>query len=629
MKKTLIPTLESLRARIQPLLDLEGKKHPAPPEGYRRLSEEEETYLEKMGNTCENWDIIFVRPAFQPGTIRDCTFQGFCLLDTPREMRNSTIASSLVEGNTRIIETGLIQRSFIGESAEVFMCGRLLGPEASESKTARKEPAQAAFGMGLALPLGSETGGRLTPVTPLSSWEETTRAAMTTVPEEKETWGQECADLEESLSLGLTVVDAESRLFSVPLLRNSFIGRALLLENPALVEDSFLFSDPDHPEEAPRVGASTVIRRSFLQPGTHVDTLAVVEKSLLGEHSGVSRHGKVTGSYIAPNTEIAEGEVTSSLVGPFTGFHHQALLIGALWPQGSGNVAYGANVGSNHTGRLPDQELYGSEGLFFGLGSIIKFPADFSDAPHSLIAAGVTTLPQRVTLPFSLITTPRHRFEGLPPAFNEIRPGWVFKENHYHLRRTAQKRRERNRARYHQFSSEMFTEREAEHLCRRIEELSVPDTSPDKLDVRPFYTEKEIPGLGKNYMTEESRLEGLEAYRTALRWFLLNQSWEDYKGRKETLRKQEYWDGIAGIRHWNLAQRLSGLAELEIELLDWMTSAREKDDRRGEKLRGLDYRQTHPSADQDPFIQKTRDEVKKKRAALQTALRRLEESSQR
>lgn len=28
----------------------------------------------------------------------------------------------------------------------------------------------------------------------------------------------------------------------------------------------------------------------------------------------------------------------------------------ALWPEGRGNVAYGANVGSNHTGKLADQE---------------------------------------------------------------------------------------------------------------------------------------------------------------------------------------------------------------------------------------------------------------------------------
>ena len=34
----------------------------------------------------------------------------------------------------------------------------------------------------------------------------------------------------------------------------------------------------------------------------------------------------------------------------------------------TGNVAYGAKIGSNHTGRTADQEAVLGEGIFFGLG---------------------------------------------------------------------------------------------------------------------------------------------------------------------------------------------------------------------------------------------------------------------
>jgi hypothetical protein len=34
----------------------------------------------------------------------------------------------------------------------------------------------------------------------------------------------------------------------------------------------------------------------------------------------------------------------------------------------SGNIAHGAKVGANHTGRLPDQEAAIGEGVFFGTG---------------------------------------------------------------------------------------------------------------------------------------------------------------------------------------------------------------------------------------------------------------------
>lgn len=60
---------------------------------------------------------------------------------------------------------------------------------------------------------------------------------------------------------------------------------------------------------------------------------------------------QVTHSILGPDSGVGSGECHHSLVGPFVGFHHQALLIAAIWPLGRGNVGYGANVGSNHTSR--------------------------------------------------------------------------------------------------------------------------------------------------------------------------------------------------------------------------------------------------------------------------------------
>ena len=75
----------------------------------------------------------------------------------------------------------------------------------------------------------------------------------------------------------------------------------------------------------------------------------------------------------------------------FISCHHSSL---ALWFYGKGNIGYGANIGSNHTGRLPDQECIPGEGVFFGLGCNIKYPCNFEKAPYSLIASGITLLPQ-------------------------------------------------------------------------------------------------------------------------------------------------------------------------------------------------------------------------------------------
>ena len=145
---------------------------------------------------------------------------------------------------------------------------------------------------------------------------------------------------------------------------------------------------------------------------------------------------------IGPCTGVSEGEVTSSLVGPFVGFHHQALLIASFWPAGRGNIGYGANVGSNHTGKVSDQELWPGEGTFFGLATAIKFPSNFSQAPYCLIATGVTTLPQRVDMPFSLINSQERLSQGYP-AFNEISPGWTLGSNLFMILRNESKFKKR------------------------------------------------------------------------------------------------------------------------------------------------------------------------------------------
>ena len=74
--------------------------------------------------------------------------------------------------------------------------------------------------------------------------------------------------------------------------------------------------------------------------------------------------------------------------------HSLPLLLLAIWFEGKGNIGYGANIGSNHTGRLPDQESIPGEGVFFGLGCSIKYPCNLRNAPYSIIASGVVTLPE-------------------------------------------------------------------------------------------------------------------------------------------------------------------------------------------------------------------------------------------
>src|SRR5207249_2655638 len=86
----------------------------------------------------------------------------------------------------------------------------------------------------------------------------------------------------------------------------------------------------------------------------------------------------------------------------------------------------------------------------------IKYPADFSRAPYTIIASGVTTLPQKITFPFSLVNNPSSPYPGISPAYNEIIPAWLLTDNLFTLKRNEGKYKARNKARRTPFEFDVF-----------------------------------------------------------------------------------------------------------------------------------------------------------------------------
>ena len=331
-------------------------------------------------------------------------------------------------------------------------------------------------------------------------------------------------------------------------LEGCYIGSKAVVENSTLHNVTILSSE----EEPSHISGSSIVRNSIVQWNSTIDSMSFVERSLLCDSCRVERKGIVRESVLGPNSCIAEGEVTSSLVGPFVGFHHQSLLIAAIWPHGRGNVAYGANVGSNHTSRLPDQELFPGEGMFFGLGVNVKFPSNFVNAPYSVIASGICTHPQRMEFPFSLIGAPRQLLEGLSPALNEVSPGyvgimllaryfsnheiesWMLKHSLFSILRAQTKFRTRNKSkRMRNGSTGILYNRtdlvsimksknrrivnSSSHLHHPVGRERLQCASPQSSVSQRVYLDATVPGLGSNYMTEKSRISGITTYTYFIR----------------------------------------------------------------------------------------------------------------
>ena len=108
--------------------------------------------------------------------------------------------------------------------------------------------------------------------------------------------------------------------------------------------------------------------------------------------------------------------------------------------------------------------------------------------------------------PPQLTATRAHAVPGIPPAYNQIIPAWVLSSNLFAVCRNDEKFRDRDRTvRTRSRHIPVIREETVGLMIRALDLLKV-----DR--VREVYTDREIPGLGKNFLTEEHRTAARESY---------------------------------------------------------------------------------------------------------------------
>jgi hypothetical protein len=588
----------------------------------RALYRDEIAQLERLGNCCADWSRVRVAEGFDWRKVRSSTFHGDIVLgrstrlvqvvegvDLPAGIEHATLSNCVIGPDVLIRDVKLLANYVVAEGVVLLDCGTVACT------------GQTTFGNGIALPLGIESGGR--DVAVYAEIDGDVAAAVTCSRSEREqlnAYSQAVADYTAEVVSERGIIEREAVIRSTPTIRNSYLGPHARIDGATLLADSSVLSNAEEPAQ---IESGACVTGSLLQWGSRVASLAVVEKSVLTEHSHAERHGKVSASILGPNSGVAAGEATSCLLGPFVSFHHQALLIAALWPEGRGNVAYGANVGSNHTSKAPDQEFRPGEGAFLGLGVNVKFPADFSRAPYTILACGVTTLPQKLMFPFSLINVPSAHFPGVSRAYNEITPAWLLIDSLYTLKRNESKYLARNKARRQQFDFTIFRPRIVDLMrdaSRRLEAIA---------QVKEVYTERDIEGLGKNLMREACRKPAIEAYRFFSRYYALLALKEYVEsalrdGRSSLLHRlldtpssQPQWEHARRIlaEEFGVTDLIDGLCELP-EMLDKVARAVEiskvRDDERGARIID-DYAEVHVATTEDPVVRQTWAETRRLR----------------
>jgi hypothetical protein len=436
--------------------------------------------------------------------------------------------------------------------------------------------------------------------------------------------------MNEAISAPCSIIGENARIAQCSDIINVIIGNGAIIFGATCIENATILSED---LEKTIVSHGAIIKNSCIQWGCHIKNHAIVEKSIHLEYSSAENHAKVISSIIGPNTTIAQGEVNASLVGPFVGFHHQSLLIGTIWPKGKGNVGHGANIGSNHTGKAPDQELMCGEGVFFGLGINVKFPADFSKAPYSIIGTAVNTHPQRVTFPFSLINTPSDIPEGTLSYANEIYPGWVLSDNLYSVMRNEAKFRNRNKAKRWKGPFEVFRPEIVDMM------VSARNSLRDCSAKKEVYTQRDFNGLGRNFLRETFRRRGVSSYTYFIEYYVLTQLFRIVdvvaKSAYNKLINNELYTRKSDDAMWEHARGLliteqfdnksitENLQRYSIMLENICTSvqeSKERDDGRGKQIIE-DYAVTHKIAAEDGFVISLKEEMGKKRERIEEILK--------
>lgn len=612
--------------------------------GFKPLSPTQLKQLKNQGNTAEDWKRVWVGPKFDPKRVNRSHFIGPNLLSActgevkvegvsfPAGISHATLSHTVAGQNVLIRNVRLIHATVIQEGAVLFDVGTL-----SKGKSD-------SFANGMELLIAVETGGREVHLFSELTVEGAWRLARSRA--NKRLLSDYTSALEgyvKVVSAPFNVIGPSARVGHTPKLLDIFLGNSAHVDSAQLLENVTVLSNA---QEATEISSGAIVKSSILQWGSEVTSGAIVDTSLLTEHSHVERHGKVTHSILGPNTGVAEGEVTSALLGPFVGFHHQALLIAALWPEGKGNVAYGANIGSNHTAKAPDQEIWPGEGTFFGLGCNIKFPTDLTQSPYTIMASGVGMLPQRVEFPFSLINTPARLYPGISPAYNEIMPAWVLSDNIYMVKRNEGKYQKRNKACRSKFDFEVFRPEIVDMMQtarKRLFQVEGPPQgkadSPRSVANKEVYTSKEVEGLGKNYMTEAARKQAIETYTFYIRYYALlgfkrelSKSFSSARATDlskwlQTQSPDPRWEHerqilLSEYPRVALPELLKELIAKQEEIAKQVQVSKEKDDKRGASVIA-DYAQAHPPASEDSFVKETHQVTAALKAEVEQLLSRI------
>lgn len=471
-------------------------KYALPQKGYRTLHKDEIEQLDKQNNFCKNWQHIAVKQNFSAEQIYGNRFTGKILLGVFKGEKQGLYYNHISEstiGDGCFLESNtLIEKSILESNVTVRACGDITYSKQTPLKNQ------------ITCTLGNELGGREVHLCPNLNYDDLVQLSIN----RDEVFQKEVLKIfkQNRLCLMKSFIGSGSKIEHVPFIENIYCESGTLINAAQTITNCIFLNNSG----SVSVTEGSIVKSSIIHGKSNIESQSIIEDSCLYEASGTSHQAIVHHTIVGPNSSLSKGEATSCLIGPFVGFHHQSLLISVLWPNGKGNIGYGANVGSNHTGKAPDQEALLGEGLFIGLDASMKFPCNFEASPYSIISTAVKCNPQKCSLPFSLILPGSEETNH----HNEIVPGWIWHYNRYMLIRNELKYAQRNKS-----SLAIETTILRPDIVKFVYEAYLQLNT--KVNEKKLYSKKEFPFLGDQVLRHNNLKQCTDWYKNCLQFFTI------------------------------------------------------------------------------------------------------------
>jgi hypothetical protein len=302
------------------------------------LSTDDIHQLKSQGNTAIDWSKVrFFTESIKErnqtiSSIRNCGFSGRIVIGnlegTVRGPHGVQLLCGLQNCNFSgdcIISDGcclkdisLLKDVFVGMEAAIVACGFILCNDFCDNFPY------------INIEVGPETGGRSVSVHAGLSYGEICTLALDR--KNKASSAAQSSSSSDHTYQRLTVIGPNSTLFNCDEIINCLLGPNTILKSSSASNSTVLSSSkrPVSITSGARVSDCIINAACTLTMGCHADHVFMSECSSLGDFARVSH------TIMGPDSSVAGGECHHCLLGPFVGFHHQSLLISAIWPTGRG-----------------------------------------------------------------------------------------------------------------------------------------------------------------------------------------------------------------------------------------------------------------------------------------------------